>query len=128
MYTYPFFVLEVDDFLISTVMRLLEADGISDECTDFMVHLTCLTWYPCSPETGLPLNFCEESCDIFDWIQATGFCQDLIDSIQKFTMGNEMFMRFDDLFLDFDCNGIRNFSVYDPDNCTNLFSPDIQGQ
>ena len=126
MYSYPFIVLEVDDLLMSTIMQILQGDGVSDECIDFMVHLTCLTWPPCSPETGLPLDFCEETCEVYQWIRATEFCKDVEDSLLRFIMGSEIFETFDDRFENFDCTS--NYSEYDPDMCTNLFSPEVQGQ
>ena len=121
-------ILEVDNLLIGTVVTKLQREEVSNVSIDFMVHLMCLSGYPCNPETDLPLFFCEESCRIFQQFTAAGLQQDLVDSIHTFsmTMGNEMFM-VDDIIMDFNCTDLV-FPEYDPDTCTNLFSPEVQGK
>ena len=112
MYSYPAIVAlaGVGDAELDGFIDRLQGNEISNECIDGLLH-NCLSWYPCNPETDLPLFICEESCIIYKQIIAAGFCQDIGDFIAMIS-DNQV------LAMNFNC-AASIYLKYDPDTCTN---------
>ena len=135
MYGYPASALEpiigttllFDGIGITAIVEALRNEGVSDVCIDFTVHLTCLTRYPCNSETSLPLLLCENSCRLFDQVKAAGLCQDLEDTLIGLSMRSSELSMAIGFLTDFNCRE-SDFPEYDPNICTNLFSPEAESK
>ena len=109
MYSYPAIVAlaGVGDAELDGFIDRLQGNEISNECIDGLLHILCLSWYPCNPETDLPLFICEESCIIYKKIIAAGFAKTVM-----IISDNQV------LAMNFNC-AASIYLKYDPDTCTN---------
>ena len=124
-------------FLGNKLFRGIQAIGnqfnIPPECIDILLHVLCLAAAPpCSQDTCLPVLICNGSCAIFKQIIAgVNLCASKINRLKALrnkTLVPVVSMLIDHFFK-FDCEDpstyfFRNFTRYDSNICTDLYSPE----
>jgi hypothetical protein len=89
---------------------------------------------PCNPETSLPVEICEESCELYQHITAAQLCR-VTEELLLQTSNNVQFTDLVDIFINFSCSEPSTYlldNVYsgqtDLDVCTGLFSAEDRGK
>lgn len=111
----------------------LRGSDFPEPCVEAIKHLSCIiTDPPCNVRTDLPLKICEESCVAYNMLMSGPTCDTFNEEVeQNFNLAVLVELR--GIYLRFDCNDtttyfFENDTVFDTENCTNLFSVENQGR
>ena len=128
-------VIEIDVTEMQLLFTILQGSPDPPECVESLRYAFCLAVQPqCEESTGLPLNVCQESCEVYMWLLSSGQCEPLLQYLQFFATGSPIatISELVKLYTDFNCT---NRSTYyygelDPAEgvCANLFDPQTQGK
>lgn len=122
----------IGDSLIGIVRSTAEDRDLRQLCIDIIVYFLCLVAAPpCNQDTSLPVLICNESCAIFKQALEENSCAEVDDYLIELRSTLSIFAA-DVLiraYFMFDCEDpstyfFMNFTSYDSDICTELFSPE----
>lgn len=102
-----------------------------EPCLDTIMYLSCIaTNPPCDAESDLPLRICEESCVAYNMLMSGPTCDVFNEEVANFQLAALVALRR--MYLEFDCNDTATYffegndTVFDTENCTNLFAVETQ--
>ena len=123
-----------NDLLLRLIAERTQSSMI---CYEMFIHLLCLIAAPpCNPNTSVLLPLCPDTCQAYDQLILSGYCEGFVSDLIEYFEGSsvEATRALSPLVISFNCS---DPSTYFQDNtavifgnslspCTSIFSPETQ--
>ena len=126
--------IDIDLADMQLFVTVLQGSPDPPECVESLMYVFCLVVQPqCDENTGLPLNTCQESCEVYTWLLSSGQCEALREYLQGFASGSLLptipeLLR---VYANFNCTNRSTYYYGELDpadgSCANLLDPHTQG-
>ena len=141
-FSYPIFINEEiisegNFVLLDLIVDTLGMGPPPPPCRESYLYISCLvTAPPCSIDSDLPLKVCPESCQAFNMLMASSTCTSFNENVFSQLDNGFATASFRNVYTilvnsQFNCSDTSPYvfsqNGFDEDECTNIFSSDVQG-